>query len=84
MHRRFRALRGELALGFVDQNRESDTTGNDARDTSWYWSEFIRRNNDELDATWGNLIHRVTTFAHRQGSEPKGAVTWPCDGCVHA
>lgn len=34
-------------------------------DTNFSWAEFIRRNNDELLATWGNLCHRVLTFAHR-------------------
>jgi methionyl-tRNA synthetase len=37
----------------------------EGRDTSWYWSEFVRRNNDELVATWGNLVHRVLNIAHR-------------------
>ncbi len=37
----------------------------EGRDTSWYWSEFVRRNNDELVATWGNLVHRVLNVAHR-------------------
>jgi methionyl-tRNA synthetase len=37
----------------------------EGRDTSWYWSEFVRRNNDELVATWGNLVHRVVSIAHR-------------------
>ncbi|RME37961.1 MAG: methionine--tRNA ligase [Thermoflexia bacterium] len=34
-------------------------------DTNFSWAEFVRRNNDELLATWGNLCHRVLTFAHR-------------------
>jgi len=37
----------------------------EGRDASWYWSEFVRRNNDELVATWGNLAHRVLRVAHR-------------------
>jgi methionyl-tRNA synthetase len=37
----------------------------EGRDTSWYWNEFIRRNNDELVATWGNLVHRIANLAHR-------------------
>jgi len=30
-------------------------------DTDFTWAEFLRRNNDELVATWGNLVNRVTT-----------------------
>ena len=34
-------------------------------DTDFSWSEFVRRNNDELVATWGNLANRALTFAYR-------------------
>jgi methionyl-tRNA synthetase len=34
-------------------------------DTDFSWAEFIRRNNDELVATYGNLAHRVLTFVYR-------------------
>ncbi len=34
-------------------------------DTNFSWQEFLRRNNDELVATYGNLVHRVLTFACR-------------------
>jgi methionyl-tRNA synthetase len=34
-------------------------------DSDFSWSEFIRRNNDELVATYGNLVHRVLTFVYR-------------------
>ncbi len=34
-------------------------------DTEFTWSDFIRRNNDELVAQWGNLVHRVLTFTQR-------------------
>ncbi|MFC1916451.1 methionine--tRNA ligase [Chloroflexota bacterium] len=34
-------------------------------DTNFSWREFVRRNNDELVATYGNLIHRVLTFVYR-------------------
>ncbi len=37
----------------------------ETRDTNFGWEDFIRRNNDELVATWGNLCHRVLTFAYR-------------------
>ena len=37
----------------------------ESRDTDWDWGDFLRRNNDELVATWGNLANRVLTFAYR-------------------
>ena len=40
-------------------------------DTDFSWREFVRRNNDELVATYGNLVHRVLTFVYRS-----------FDGCV--
>ncbi len=40
-------------------------------DTDFSWYEFIRRNNDELVATYGNLVNRVLTFVYRN-----------FDGCV--
>ena len=43
----------------------------ESKDTDWDWEGFLRRNNDELVATWGNLANRVLSFAYRN---------W--DGCV--
>jgi len=34
-------------------------------DSDFTWVEFVRRNNDELLARWGNLVNRVVTFARR-------------------
>jgi methionyl-tRNA synthetase len=34
-------------------------------DVDFKWSEFVRRNNDELVATWGNLANRALTFAYK-------------------
>ena len=34
-------------------------------DSDFSWSEFVRRNNDELVATYGNLVHRVITITYR-------------------
>ena len=34
-------------------------------DSDFSWSAFVRRNNDELVATYGNLVHRVLTFTYR-------------------
>ncbi|UCH86573.1 MAG: methionine--tRNA ligase [Dehalococcoidia bacterium] len=43
-------------------------------DTDFTWADFVRRNNDELVATWGNLVHRVLTFNYRHFD---GAVPQP-------
>jgi methionyl-tRNA synthetase len=37
----------------------------ETRDAEWEWSDFVRRNNDELVATWGNLANRVLSFAYK-------------------
>jgi len=37
----------------------------ETRDTDWAWDAFVTRNNDELVATWGNLVNRALTFAYR-------------------
>jgi len=34
-------------------------------DTDFSWREFVRRNNDELVATYGNLVNRVLTFTYK-------------------
>jgi len=34
-------------------------------DSDFSWSEYVRRNNDELVATYGNLAHRVLTLTYR-------------------
>jgi methionyl-tRNA synthetase len=39
--------------------------GPETQDTDFTWSEFVRRNNDELVGTWGNLVHRTLVNAHR-------------------
>jgi methionyl-tRNA synthetase len=46
--------------------------GPETHDTEFTWSEFVRRNNDELVATWGNLVNRTLTNAHRNfGAVPE-------------
>jgi methionyl-tRNA synthetase len=46
--------------------------GPEAQDTDFTWAEFVRRNNDELVANWGNLVNRTLTSAHRTfGSVPE-------------
>jgi len=45
--------------------------GPENQDTDFTWSEFVRRNNDELVATWGNLVNRCVSFAAKNvGSIP--------------
>ena len=34
-------------------------------DSNFTWEEFVRRNNDELVATFGNLVNRVLPMIHR-------------------
>ena len=34
-------------------------------DSDFSWSEYVRRNNDELVATYGNLVHRTLSMAGR-------------------
>ncbi len=45
----------------------------ETRDVNFTWDEFVRRNNDELVATWGNLVNRTLGFAFSR-----------FDGCVPA
>src|SRR6266513_2794300 len=43
--------------------------GPENQDTDFTWSEFVRRNNDELVATWGNLVNRAVAFAAKNIGE---------------
>jgi methionyl-tRNA synthetase len=43
--------------------------GPETQDTDFTWADFVRRNNDELVATWGNLVLRTLTNAHRNFGE---------------
>src|ERR1700729_162453 len=51
--------------------------GPETQDTDFTGSESARRNNDELVATWGNLVNRAVSFAAKNiGSIPAaGALT---------
>src|SRR5437762_8245318 len=51
--------------------------GPENQDTDFTWSEFVRRNNDELVGTWGNLVHRTLVNAQRNfgGVPTPGALT---------
>jgi len=35
------------------------------KDTNWMWDDFVSKNNDELVGAYGNFIHRVITFTHK-------------------
>ncbi|WP_067508654.1 methionine--tRNA ligase [Actinoplanes sp. TFC3] len=37
--------------------------GPESNDTDFTWAEFVRRNNDELVAGWGNLVNRSISMA---------------------
>ncbi|MFA5309531.1 MAG: methionine--tRNA ligase [Dehalococcoidales bacterium] len=45
----------------------------ESNDTDFSWREYVRRNNDELVATWGNLVNRVLTFTYKnfEGKVPE-------------
>ncbi|HKA98850.1 MAG TPA: methionine--tRNA ligase, partial [Streptosporangiaceae bacterium] len=49
--------------------------GPENQDTDFTWSEFVRRNNDELVATWGNLVNRAIAFAAKNIGEIPGPGT---------
>ncbi|MHB8105675.1 MAG: methionine--tRNA ligase, partial [Dehalococcoidales bacterium] len=64
----------------------------ETNDTDFSWREFVRRNNDELVATYGNLVNRVLTFTYKnfdgKAPEPgaldaadKGIIT-DADACL--
>jgi len=38
----------------------------EAKDINFTWEDFVRRNNDELVATWGNLANRMLSFAYKR------------------
>ena len=56
-------------------------------DTDYSWREFLRRNNDELVATYGNLAHRVLTFTYRnfEGRVPEpGELDKQSEGIINS
>ena len=49
--------------------------GPEAHDTDFTWAEFLRRNNDELVASWGNLVNRsISLTAKNFGKIPDRGV----------
>jgi methionyl-tRNA synthetase len=54
--------------------------GPETQDTDFTWSEFVRRNNDELVATWGNLVNRTLQSAYKHfGAVPTPGELTPDD-----
>jgi methionyl-tRNA synthetase len=53
----------------------------ESRDTDWDWEDFLNRNNNELVATWGNLVNRALSFAykHWDGQVPDPGELRPAD-----
>jgi methionyl-tRNA synthetase len=47
--------------------------GPENQDTDFTWSEFLRRNNDELVAGWGNLVNRSVSMAAKNFGEVPAA-----------
>jgi methionyl-tRNA synthetase len=37
----------------------------ESRDSDWDWEDFLNRNNNQLVATWGNLVNRMLSFAYK-------------------
>jgi len=57
--------------------------GPETQDTDFTWAEFVRRNNDELLANWGNLVNRTLTNAYRNfGAVPDPGQLEPADEVV--
>jgi methionyl-tRNA synthetase len=57
--------------------------GPENQDTDFTWAEFVRRNNDELVATWGNLVNRTLTSAYRNfGQVPQPGELTDADQAV--
>jgi methionyl-tRNA synthetase len=53
----------------------------ESRDSDFSWEEFISRNNNELVATWGNLVNRMLGFAYKRfgGRVPEPGALRPAD-----
>ena len=56
----------------------------ETRDADWEWKEFVARNNNELVATWGNLVNRVLAFTHKNwdGKIPEPGELRPEDQAI--
>jgi len=55
----------------------------ETQDADFTWADFVRRNNDELLANWGNLVNRTLTNAYRTfGAVPEPRVLTADDQAV--
>ncbi|TCO34632.1 methionyl-tRNA synthetase [Kribbella steppae] len=54
--------------------------GPETQDTDFTWAEFVRRNNDELVSTWGNLVNRTASMIAKSfGAIPAAGQLTPAD-----
>jgi methionyl-tRNA synthetase len=59
--------------------------GPESQDTDFTWAEFLRRNNDELVAGWGNLVNRSISMAAKNfGAVPTPGPLTEADEAVLA
>jgi methionyl-tRNA synthetase len=59
--------------------------GPETQDTDFTWAEFLRRNNDELVAGWGNLVNRTASMIARNlGSIPEAGTLTDADHALLA
>ncbi len=59
--------------------------GPENQDTDFTWAEFVRRNNEELVAAWGNLVNRtVSMTAKNLGAIPEAGELTDIDHAVLA
>jgi methionyl-tRNA synthetase len=59
--------------------------GPETQDTDFTWSEFLRKNNDELVAGWGNLVNRSVSMAAKNvGAIPKPGTFTEADNALLA
>ncbi len=59
--------------------------GPENQDTDFTWAEFLRRNNDELVAGWGNLVNRSVSMGARYfGRIPPAGELTPADQALLA
>jgi methionyl-tRNA synthetase len=59
--------------------------GPETQDTDFTWADFVRRNNDELLANWGNLVNRTLVNVHRNfGGVPEPGELTDADEAILA
>ncbi len=56
----------------------------ETRDTEFTWNDFVRRNNDELVATWGNLVNRSLSFTNKHFGQDSSARADDAERCASA